>query len=455
MEPYAASPSATGRAARRRVDAVAMLLLGIALFAAVVRIPRLHTPSKMFFDEIYYAKAAQQILAGKEVTEERTHPPLSKLIIAAAIAVAGDDAFGWRIAPAIAGTLLVVVVYLLADALFGDRFIAAISAMLVAVDGLVFVESRIAKPDIFLTLFLFGAFAAFWKYVRERLDVQGGAPPDVPESAPPDVPETVPADAVPITPSGRGVRWLYLAGCAAGCAIATKWTTVVPLSTIPVMLLLFRGWGRIVLPRTDLRHVIVAFTIVPAAVYLLTYIPYFMLGHSAGDFVKHQISMYDFHASLTAPHPYQSHWWSWPLLLRPIWYEYHEVAPQVYRGILAIGNPVIWWASLPAFAFVAVRAIRLRSMPEAFLATGFAISYIQYAFITRALFLYHFLPALLFLIMALAAVLARIRARVGGGVVLIFLVLAVGWLVAFYPVLSALPIHGARYLRLMWFRTWI
>ncbi|MGH2372612.1 MAG: phospholipid carrier-dependent glycosyltransferase [bacterium] len=439
---HAANPQTSAHPAHRRIDAVAVLLLCIALFAALVRIPRLNTPSRMFFDEIYYAKAAQQILAGKEVTEERTHPPLSKLIIAAAITLAGDDAFGWRIAPAIAGTLLVLMVYVLADALFGNRLIAAISALLVAVDGLVFVESRIAKPDIFLTLFLFGSFAAFWKYLRERLDA--------PERHP-ELPEGVEV----LEPSGRGVRWLYIAGLAAGSAIATKWTTVVPLSTIPVMMLLLRGWGRMALPRADLRHVLVAFTVVPAVVYLLTYIPYFMLGHSVAEFFKHQYSMYEFHASLTAPHPYQSQWWSWPLLLRPIWYEYHEVGPQMYRGILAVGNPVIWWASLPAFALVAARAIRLRSMPETFLTVGFAISYIQYAFITRALFLYHFLPALLFLIMALAEALARIRARVGGGVVLAFLVLAVGWLVVFYPVLSALPIHGPRYWRLMWFGTWI
>jgi len=83
------------------------------------------------------------------------------------------------------------------------------------------------------------------------------------------------------------------------------------------------------------------------------------------------------------------------------------------------------------------------------------ISYVQYAFITRALFLYHFLPALLFLIMGLSAVLARVKVRVGSGIVLVFLVLAVGWLVAFYPVLSALPIAAPRYWRLMWFGSWI
>jgi len=424
------APAVTTVAADRRGRLVVILVVGIALFAGFARIPRLHTPAGMIFDEIYYAKAAEQYLARQEITEERTHPPLSKLIIAAAIAVVGDNAVGWRIAPALAGVLLVPVVYALAMLLFRDWFVAAASALLVSLDGLAFVESRIAKPDIFLTLFLFSAFTAFWKYLRGRLDE-------------------------PDAPAGRGVTWLYVAGAAAGAAVATKWTTVVPLTTIPVMLMLLSGWGHIALPRRDLWQILVAFSVVPAAVYMLTYIPYFSLGHSLRDFVALQKSMYQFHASLTEGHPYQSHWLSWPLLLRPIWYEYYEAQPQVYRGILAIGNPIIWWASLPAFVLVAVRAIRQRALPETFLLVGFAISYAQFAFITRALFLYHFLPAIPFLIMGLAEGMTRVRARVGVGVLVVFLVLATGWFVEFYPVLSALPIAAERYWRLMWFGTWI
>jgi dolichyl-phosphate-mannose--protein O-mannosyl transferase len=424
------APAAPRVVAEQRSRLIVVLVLGIALFAGFARIPRLHTPAGMIFDEIYYAKAAEQYLARQEITEERTHPPLSKLIIAGAIAVVGDNAVGWRIAPAVAGVLLVPVVYALAMLLFRDWFVAAASALLVSLDGLAFVESRIAKPDIFLTLFLFGSFTAFWTYLRGRVDE-------------------------PDAPAGRGVHWLYIAGAAAGAAVATKWTTVVPLATIPVMLMLLSGWGRLALPRRDLWHLLAAFTVIPAAVYMLTYIPYFSLGHNLRDFVALQKSMYQFHASLTASHPYQSHWWSWPLLLRPIWYEYYEAQPQVYRGILAIGNPIIWWATLPAFVLVAVRAIRQRALPETFLLVGFAISYLQFAFISRALFLYHFLPAIPFLVMALAETMARIRARVGVGVLLVFLVLATGWFVEFYPVLSALPIAAERYWRLMWFGTWI
>jgi dolichyl-phosphate-mannose--protein O-mannosyl transferase len=414
----------------RRVDTRTLVAVAaIVLFAAVVRFPRLGAPANMVFDEIYYAKAAQQILAGMEVTEERTHPPLSKLIIAAGILLFGDQAVGWRVASAAAGTVLVLVVYALARLLFQDRFIAVTSALLVALDGLVFVESRIAKPDIFLTLFLFAAYGAFWQYLRGRMDAPAGSP--------------------------AGAGWLYLAGIAAGCAVATKWVSVVPLAVIPVTLALMRGWGRIVLPRSDLRHLALAFTVVPVAVYLLTYIPYFLLGHNARDFVAHQVSMYQFHASLTEGHPYQSAWWSWPILLRPIWYEYAEAAPGFHRGILAIGNPILWWATLPAFAFVAARVARTRGMPETFLLAGFLISYLQFAFITRALFLYHYLPALPFLLIGLAVGLGWLRTRVGSAVVLVFIVLAVGWLVAFYPILAAVPMPDDSSMRLMWFGTWI
>ncbi len=407
-----------------------LLLLGVTIFSLLARVPRLQTPDKMVFDEVYYPKAAQQILRRVEVTEERTHPPLSKLLIAGGIVIAGDNAVGWRLPSVVAGAALVPVVYVLAAALFRNPFVAAASAMLIALDGLVFVESRIAKPDIFLTLFLFASFAAIWRYLRLRMDS-------------------------PDTAAGGAIRWIYVAGIAAGCAVATKWTTVVPLAAIPVILAVLVGRDSLTLARRHLLHLVLAFSVVPVAVYLLTYVPYFLLGHSPADFVDQHVGMYRFHAGLTEGHPYQSAWWSWPVLLRPIWYEYYEALPGLNRGILAIGNPIIWWAGLPALAMVATRAVRARSVPDTFLLTGFAFSFFQYAFIPRALFLYHYLPALVFLSVGLARALAGVRARVGMGVVLVFVLLAAGWFVAYYPVLSALPMPGDRMMRLMWFGTWI
>lgn len=428
-----AGPAADARGGPADLSRTALILVLAALtvFSAGVRFARLGAPPKMYFDEIYYAKAAQQVLAGVEVTEERTHPPLSKLIIAAGIRLAGDGAAGWRVAGAAAGTLLPLMVGLLALLLYQSRLVAAGAALLAALDGLLFVESRIAKPDVFLVLFLLTAYAALWAYLRGvNAHLQGAS-------------------------GCRGVGWLYLAGVAAGCAVSTKWTAAVPLAVIPLTLLLPRLRPGLAVPRAGLWHAAAALTVVPAAVYALTYIPYFLLGHNLREFASHHAFMFQFHATLTEGHPYQSRWWSWPLLLRPIWYEYAEVAPGRVAGVLAVGNPVIWWAGLAAFAAVALRALRRPAAPEAFLVAGFILSYAQYAFIGRVLFLYHFMPALPFLIIGLSAGLVRLRDRMGGGVVAVFLLLAAGWFAAFYPVLAALPVSPSRLFRLMWFGTWI
>ncbi|HEV8340005.1 MAG TPA: phospholipid carrier-dependent glycosyltransferase [bacterium] len=398
-----------------------LLILVVLVFATAVRGTRLDIPSRMIFDEIYYAKAAKQYLARQEITEEITHPPLSKLVIAAAIWALGDRAVGWRAASAAAGVLLVLLVALLAWELTHNPFVAAASSFLVAIDGLAFVESRIAKPDIFIVLFLVTSYWTFWRHLR-----------------------------------GAGVGWLYLSGLAAGAALSTKWTGVAPLGTIPLFLIFLFGQGRWRPSRGRAwLHLAGAYLAVPAAVYLLTWIPYFAMGHSVREWLNFHAFMFRFHAGLTAGHPYQSPWWSWPLLLRPIWYEFEQLPTGFYRGVLAIGNPALWWAAIPAMIYLARAALRRRDPVATFIVTGFLVSYLPYIFIGRALFLYHMLPAIPFMAIAVAVAAAHLRARLGPAIPLLYLVIGVAWFVAYYPVLAALPIATARFYRLMWFGTWL
>jgi len=288
------------------------------------------------------------------------------------------------------------------------------------VDGLPFVESRIAKPDIFLVLFLGASYWAFWQYLRR---------------------------------SRPG--WLYLSGLAAGLAVSTKWTGIAPLLTIPLYLAYLWGQGRWTPPARAGRHFLGAYLLVPAGVYAANWIPYFLLGHSLRDLAQFHAFMFRFHSTLTASHPYQSRWWSWPLLLRPIWYEFEEVQKGFFRGVLAIGNPAVWWVSLGALAYLAREALRRRDAVATFIVGGFLVSYLPYAFIGRALFLYHMLPALPFMAMAVAVAATRVRAALGETVPLLYLAVAAAWFVAYYPILAALPIAADRFYRLMWFGTWL
>jgi predicted membrane-bound dolichyl-phosphate-mannose-protein mannosyltransferase len=77
----------------------------------------------------------------------------------------GGDPFAWRFPGVIAGALTALLLYLLARILFKRRSIAVLVGILVAVDGMFFVQSRIAMNDVYVGLFIVAAytlFAAVW-----------------------------------------------------------------------------------------------------------------------------------------------------------------------------------------------------------------------------------------------------------------------------------------------------
>ena len=77
----------------------------------------------------------------------------------------GGDPFAWRFPGVIAGALTALLLYLLARILFKRRSIAVLVGALVAVDGMFFVQSRIAMNDVYVGLFIVAAytlFAAVW-----------------------------------------------------------------------------------------------------------------------------------------------------------------------------------------------------------------------------------------------------------------------------------------------------
>ncbi len=114
---------------------------------------------------------------------------------------------------------------------------------------------------------------------------------------------------------------------------------------------------------------IAAMLFVGATIYVLTYIPYFALGHGLGDLLGMQKGMFTYHYDLHATHPYSSKWWQWPLLQVPISYYYKDFrtgaaatngAACCVAEILALPNPAVWWLGLVSVPFVAWLAYRER-----------------------------------------------------------------------------------------------
>ena len=93
----------------------------------------------------------------------------------------------------------------------------------------------------------------------------------------------------------------------------------------------------------------VFFVAVPVIIYILSYIPF----NDGTDHnlltrvINAQKTMFDYHSALKADHPYSSKWYEWPIMTRPIWY-YSGTIGNLREGISAFGNPLVWWAGIPA-----------------------------------------------------------------------------------------------------------
>src|SRR5690554_6515836 len=142
------------------------------------------------FDETYYVKdawslwtlgyegtwadganeafAAGDTSALRDVGSFVVHPPLGKWIIALGMGLFSPaSAEAWRLTTALLGTATVLVVYLLARTLTGSIVAATVAGLLLAIDGLSIVMSRIALLDGALTFFILLGFL-FIVYDRKR-----------------------------------------------------------------------------------------------------------------------------------------------------------------------------------------------------------------------------------------------------------------------------------------------
>ena len=78
----------------------------------------------------------------------------------------GHHAYAWRLPGVLAGVAMAVLLYLLARLLFRRREVAVFLAFIVAVDGMLFAQSRIGMNDAYVGLGIVAAyvlFAAIWR----------------------------------------------------------------------------------------------------------------------------------------------------------------------------------------------------------------------------------------------------------------------------------------------------
>ena len=407
------------RGGRMDSSGVNILLVAILIFSLFTRLYRLHIPTKFYFDEVYHAFTAIEMLKGNpqawewwnpnppDVAYEWTHPPLAKEFMVAGMWLFGPNSFGWRLPTALLGVANIFLVYLLAKRLFPSAsfLVPILSAALFSLDGLNLVQSRIGMNDTYLIFFLLTTLLLFLR------------------------------------------RNYFISGLTFGLALASKWSAIYLL---PVLALAYFLQEKFNLKKIFLLSIF--YLLFSTAIYLTTYVPFFASGHNFKQFWQLHQQIYWYHTRLEATHPYQSPAWSWPLNLRPVWY-YVDYQDTTVANIYALGNPLIFWSGLLAviFAILEIRSIRsIRNSPIVILLVSYFSLFLPWVFSPRIMFIYHYLPATPFMIILLAWTLTQLNRRI----TIAYCLLAIALFFFFFPLWTAIPIPQTWVSLFFWLPSW-
>jgi dolichyl-phosphate-mannose-protein mannosyltransferase len=491
----------------------------VTAFAAFLRFNRLVVPRALIFDETYYAKDAWSILrhgvewnlvqnanqliiaghtnifqacTGTGCGEFVVQPPAGKLLIAAGEWLYGLNSVGWRVAPALFGSLAILVMCRVARRLTRSTLLGCAAGLLLSLDGLEFVLSRTGILDIFLMFFVLAAFGAL---VVDR-----------------DVSRARLAEAMVLRPAddagpALGIRrWRVAAGLLIGLACASKQDALWYIFAFAGLAIAWdigarraaglRGYLRGALVR-DGKWLPVTLGVIPLATYIATWSGWLVTstGYDRNYAQQHGVnipvisalySLFEYHkemlqfgVTLSKPHPYMSQPWGWLVISRPVAFFYqcytgptsYQVCPRGYTGpewsqeVLAIGNPAIWWAAIPAMLFCLGWWLTRRDWRAGAAVLGVAAGWLTWLpFVSRTKFYYYALEFEPFMIMCIVLCLgliigpatARLWRRAIGSALAgayVLAVLALFWY--FYPILAGKIIPYSDWLSHMWYHGWI
>ncbi|MBC9034930.1 phospholipid carrier-dependent glycosyltransferase [Sphingomonas sp. JC676] len=427
------------KALQSRPYVVALL---IALAAQLLFTLHIDQPSRIMFDEVHYVPAAQALL-DLSAPRNTEHPLLGKELIAAGIMVFGDNPFGWRIMPTLAGTATVVGVFAFLWLLLGGKMRPAlVGTALVALNQTLYVQARTAMLDVFL-----GAFIV-WAMVLMLWAMHG-------------------------TP--KQVRWRWIgASVLLGMATAVKWAAVPYVALAALAFVAIRIWDARK-AKKSLDHAfwikdqphwpglatipgLAILGVVSIATYFVTFAPAFFYANlplTLPGLFELQRGMYEQQTQVLKHHTYQSDWWSWPLMIRPIWF-FYEWDMGAQRGVLLIGNPVIMWSGLIGVIACLAAWFRSKAIRPLAMALLWIASVAIYAVIPKSLgFYYYYHLSGIFICLVLAVAFDHFDRGRNKGWEEWFTALSLIAFGYFYPILAAAPLHDPQSFNYwMWFNSW-
>ena len=395
-----------------------------------------------YFDEIYFARSAYQYVNGIPAMEW-VHPPLGKLIQMIPILLFGMTTFAYRLMGNIAGILMIPLIYIFAKKMFKSRKYALLAAVLMTFDNFHFAQTRMGTVDSFLVLFMI--LSSYFMYLYLSSDKK--------------------------TELNKKLVYLGLCGLFFGLATTVKWTGL--YLGLGLAILFF---GKMILDfkkttkkenKKELRQeyitIVIAclafFVIIPAIIYGASYFlfPKVYPGEvsTISQLIEQIKGMFNYHANLNEPHPFSSEWYTWPIMLKPVWY-YVAYPTEGFRAtICGIGNPAIWWVGAASLIYVIINMLRKRKLEFIFLSILALSLWLPYAFIGRVMFLYHYFPVVPFMMLAIVALIKMLEEKLKTKWIYFgYIAIVILLFLFFYPVVSGKAMPNTYLDSLQWFDTW-
>lgn len=416
----------------------------ICLLACAFLFPGFDSIPELIFDEAHYVPAARDLLRLSS-NPNQEHPLFAKEMIAAGIHLFGDTPVGWRLPGLIVSVFGVLACFEIGLRVFRSLPLGALSAILVLLNMFFVIQARTAMLDTFAyPLFAISVALLIWSAeARSRI---------------------------------AAMSLLMSAGAMLGLATGSKWT----VGIYAVLVLIFLIGRRLVTTMASRQHLTGAmfgkgyknwpnlslmtaglFFGLPALLtYAATFLPAYFLERDAITGIFGIFSFHEHMLSLqTAPlaeNSYESDWWSWPILLEPIWYYFSETPNGNHRAIFYLGNPVIIWGGLLASFACLSSAFRGQPGVPFYIAVAFLGSWLIFAILPKQIgFLFYFHGSAMILCFAWPAAITllpegRLRIYAMSGL----LAACTAVFLFFLPVVYALDMPKTQWLRYIWLPTW-
>lgn len=392
-------------------DITIFTYLAVAVASFLMRIIRINYSDSGYpvFDEKHYVSQAHQMVFNGFIENNPgyglvVHPPFGKFLISLGIDIFGYTPIGWRFTSIIAGVIIVLSTMFIAHKITKSLSVGIVAAILINIEGVTFVMSRIGMLDSFLAAFIaMISVCLIMEFSKDRSEI-------------------------PFYQHW----WLLSAGILCGLAMSIKISGVYYAAFAGIFMVAFYSIKTKSI-RKSLNSIgmgLIFFLIVPIAMFFLNHIKWFtnenstyrhaiessldtsdfpsflsFLPSSLQNFSYYQLGVLKFHSGLKSDpssyHPWESNSWQWAIAERPMLFYSSNTGTNNAENIWLLGNLPIWWMFIPVILFSIVR-LCMKDMKWIIVLGGFITGYLPWLIMhERQSYFFYVTPLAMFLILGI------------------------------------------------------